>query len=103
MGSSSRRPEFNSPYPYSSSQWSVTLVPRDPMPSSGFLSHRHTCGIQTYIQANTSTYKTINWKKNKKEKTNKQWFWVHFKWELMTESSTRPYLVFDAEELVVEI
>ena len=37
---SSREPKFDPQHPHGSSQQSVTLVPEDPMPSSGFSRHQ---------------------------------------------------------------
>jgi hypothetical protein len=50
-GCSSRGPRFNSQHPYNGSQISVTPVPGNITPSSGFLRH---CVHLTYMQAKHS-------------------------------------------------
>jgi hypothetical protein len=62
-----REPRFDSQYPHSRSQPSITAVAAGSTPSSSPI--RLACGAQTYIQANTQTHKKLKIiKKKKKEK-----------------------------------
>lgn len=60
-----REPGFYSLHSYGSSRSLLILTPGDPLPSSGFLGTRDTCGTHTYMQA--STHSRIKQKQEQSE------------------------------------